>query len=148
MTKGKYKDSGIQNSLTMWHGAKRLAKKIHPDLWRGVIHHVTPGSHRHQALTDIVLNTRWLKDLQKYLNFRSTVLLEPYSDRWVNLETMPELQKPPTAQQPCEKPSCHRCRWWLTTPPPGKSLGHKKPTLSLTETSASPPRCCLHLPDP
>lgn len=73
------------------------------DMWRGVLHHVvgkhewalgachhgplqddrdkilmTKGSEAHEALTDIVLNERWLKDVEKFLTFRSTADLESF----------------------------------------------------------------------
>uniref|UniRef100_A0AAV2LXL5 Uncharacterized protein n=1 Tax=Knipowitschia caucasica TaxID=637954 RepID=A0AAV2LXL5_KNICA len=73
------------------------------DMWRGVLHHVTgehewslgacyhgplpddkdkplivKGSEAHTALTEIVWNERWLKDVVKFLTFRSTSELESF----------------------------------------------------------------------
>ncbi|XP_038592410.1 uncharacterized protein LOC119916458 isoform X1 [Micropterus salmoides] len=100
---GRYKDLGIHHCLDMWHGAKNLVKRIAAALWIGIIHHVcdihtwTTGrcqhghleatcgkvwiqkdSGCHKSLVDIVLNKRWLKDVHKYLCFRSTADLEAF----------------------------------------------------------------------
>ncbi|XP_073729890.1 uncharacterized protein [Misgurnus anguillicaudatus] len=75
-------------------------------IWRGVLHHVCgehelflgrclhapldeetankevipPGSAAHEALSQIVLNRRWLKDVEKFLTFRSTSELESFQN--------------------------------------------------------------------
>ncbi|XDV25888.1 hypothetical protein PO909_029720 [Leuciscus waleckii] len=75
-------------------------------IWRGVLHHVCgehewalgrclhepldhdtlrkevilPGSPAHEALSQIVLNKRWLKDLEKFLTFRTTSKLESFQN--------------------------------------------------------------------
>ncbi|XP_045924698.1 uncharacterized protein LOC123982845 isoform X3 [Micropterus dolomieu] len=102
---GRYKDVGIHHSLDMWHGAKNLVKKIAAASWVDIIHHVcdictwtmgrcqhghleeTRGkawiqrdSRCHKALVDIVLNERWLKDVHKYLRFRSNTDLEVFQN--------------------------------------------------------------------
>lgn len=73
------------------------------DMWVGILHHVTgehewalgachhgpssdnedkewigKGSAAHRALTEIVLNARWLGEVVKYLGFRSTAELESF----------------------------------------------------------------------
>ncbi|XP_070405919.1 uncharacterized protein [Nothobranchius furzeri] len=76
------------------------------DMWVGVLHHVTgkhewtrgkcdhgpldattsdkelmvPGSPPHEALQRIMFNRRWLKDVTKYLTFRSTSELESFQN--------------------------------------------------------------------
>ncbi|KAK7128318.1 hypothetical protein R3I94_016778 [Phoxinus phoxinus] len=72
-------------------------------VWRGVLHHVSgvhewalgrclhgplgderevipPGSIAHVALSEIVLNRRWLKDIEKFLTFRTTSQLESFQN--------------------------------------------------------------------
>ncbi|KAK7172357.1 hypothetical protein R3I93_004624 [Phoxinus phoxinus] len=65
-------------------------------VWRGVLHHVLgrclhgplgderevipPGSTAHVALSQIVLNRRWLKDIEKFLTFRTTSQLESFQN--------------------------------------------------------------------
>ncbi|XP_065150413.1 uncharacterized protein [Paramisgurnus dabryanus] len=73
------------------------------DMWVGLLHHVTgehswalgschhgplveprekewiePNSEAHQKLREIILDARWLKDVPKYLHFRSTADLESF----------------------------------------------------------------------
>ncbi|CAL9697748.1 unnamed protein product [Knipowitschia caucasica] len=73
------------------------------DMWSGVLHHVTgehewtlgacyhgplsddrdktlivKGSEAHEALSGIVLNERWLRDVEKFLTFRCTSELESF----------------------------------------------------------------------
>ncbi|XP_065103967.1 uncharacterized protein [Paramisgurnus dabryanus] len=73
------------------------------ELWSGVLHHVTgehewalgacqhgplpedrekawlkKGSESHSRLTELVLDARWLKNVHKFLNFRSTAELESF----------------------------------------------------------------------
>ncbi|XP_054597208.2 uncharacterized protein [Nothobranchius furzeri] len=75
------------------------------DVWKGVLHHVTGehewgfgrcfhaplaenpdkeliphGSAAHVALSRIVLNQRWLKDIEKLLTFRTTAELESFQN--------------------------------------------------------------------
>ncbi|KAK1891048.1 S-adenosylmethionine decarboxylase proenzyme [Dissostichus eleginoides] len=75
------------------------------DMWTGLLHHVTgehswalgackhgpllesrekewiqQGSVAHQRLTDIILGARWLKNVHKYLRFRSTADLESFNN--------------------------------------------------------------------
>ncbi|KAK7883964.1 hypothetical protein WMY93_027087 [Mugilogobius chulae] len=136
---GMFKDSGVEHTYDMWHGAKNLGKKIHAAgqqkgcsillqwakdicnhfwfccnkartydeffaMWIGLLHHVTgehewslgacqhdplqeserskdwivKGSPPHKALTEIILKDRWLKEVPKYLKFRSTAHLEGF----------------------------------------------------------------------
>lgn len=137
-TTGRYKDTGVQHSWDIWHGAKNLAKMITAEakqsgqkillqwvkhivnhfwfcckkadtvqqfikLWSSVLHHVTnehewylghclhgslpeiqdkqwleSGSKAHKALEAIVLKKRWLKNVHRYLPFRSTCELESF----------------------------------------------------------------------
>uniref|UniRef100_A0AAV2MCU8 Uncharacterized protein n=1 Tax=Knipowitschia caucasica TaxID=637954 RepID=A0AAV2MCU8_KNICA len=39
---------------------------------------IKKGSKAHSALSEIILKERWLKDVPKYLNFRSTAHLESF----------------------------------------------------------------------
>ncbi|KAK7880323.1 hypothetical protein WMY93_033039 [Mugilogobius chulae] len=136
---GIFKESGVEHTYDMWHGAKNLGKKIHAAgqqkgcsillqwakdicnhfwfccnkannydeffaMWIGLLHHVSgehewaldacqhdpleenertkewipKGSPPHKALADIILKERWLKDVPKYLKFRSTAHLEGF----------------------------------------------------------------------
>ncbi|XP_038592420.1 uncharacterized protein LOC119916461 [Micropterus salmoides] len=102
---GRYKDLGIHHSLDMWHGAKNLVKRIAAAHRIDIIHHIcdvhtwtngrcqhghleeTRGkpwiqkdSRCHKALVDIILNKRWLKDVHKYLRFRSAADLEAFQN--------------------------------------------------------------------
>ncbi|KAF3833297.1 hypothetical protein F7725_026962 [Dissostichus mawsoni] len=92
-------------TLDIWHGSKNLGKKVLTDMWTGLLHHVTgehswalgachhgpllesrekewiqQGSVAHQRLTDIILGARWLKNVHKYLRFRSTADLESFNN--------------------------------------------------------------------
>ncbi|CAM4278547.1 unnamed protein product [Leuciscus chuanchicus] len=106
--RGRYKDRGVIHSLDVWHAAKNLTKKLHASIWRGVLHHVCgehewalgrclhepldhdtlrkevilPGSPAHEALSQIVLNKRWLKDLEKFLSFRYKRVYRKKSQRY------------------------------------------------------------------
>ncbi|CAL9705808.1 unnamed protein product [Knipowitschia caucasica] len=135
---GIFKDSGVEHTYDMWHGAKNLGKKIHAagqqkgcsillqwnkdicnhfwfccnkantyeeffNMWMGLLHHVTgehvwpldacqhdpleserekewlvKGSTAHNVLSEIILKERWLKEVPKYLKFRSTARLEAF----------------------------------------------------------------------
>ncbi|KAK7877295.1 hypothetical protein WMY93_031987 [Mugilogobius chulae] len=136
---GIFKESGVEHTYDMWHGAKNLGKKIHAAgqqkgcsillqwakdicnhfwfccnkannydeffaMWIGLLHHVSrehewaldacqhdpleknertkewipKGSPPHKALADIIMKDRWLKDVPKYLKFRSTAHLEGF----------------------------------------------------------------------
>ncbi|XP_045924690.1 uncharacterized protein LOC123982843 isoform X2 [Micropterus dolomieu] len=100
---GRYKDFGIHHT---WHGAKNLVKQIAAAPWVDIIHHVcdshtstngrcqhghldeTPGkallqkdSRCHKALVDIVLNKCWMKDVHKYLRFRSAADQEAFQNQ-------------------------------------------------------------------
>ncbi|XP_038592417.1 uncharacterized protein LOC119916460 isoform X3 [Micropterus salmoides] len=100
---GRNKDPGIHHSQDMWRSAKNLVKKRAAALWLGITQHVcdtstwTNGrcqhgylkerkawiqkdSRCHKALVDIVLSKRWLKDVHKYLRFRSTADLEAFQN--------------------------------------------------------------------
>lgn len=44
---------------------------------------ITSGSAAHEALSQIVLNRRWLKDVEKFLTFRSTSDLEFFQNHMV-----------------------------------------------------------------
>ncbi|KAK9951848.1 hypothetical protein ABG768_017723 [Culter alburnus] len=39
---------------------------------------IEPNSETHQKLCDLILDARWLKDVPKYLHFRSTADLESF----------------------------------------------------------------------
>ncbi|KAL0961589.1 hypothetical protein UPYG_G00354770 [Umbra pygmaea] len=104
--RGKYKAWGIRHSLDIWHAAKSLSKKIRWMMWVGVLHHVRnehswatgfcehkpleegskdkpwiiQGSAAHQALTAIRLDKRWLTQVKKFINFRTTSDLKSFQN--------------------------------------------------------------------
>uniref|UniRef100_A0AAV2K8D6 Uncharacterized protein n=1 Tax=Knipowitschia caucasica TaxID=637954 RepID=A0AAV2K8D6_KNICA len=101
----KYLPCSIQKLREAAKG-KEHSVLMHWILWHGVLHHVRnehtwatgfceheplddssqdkpwiqQGSAAHQTLTAIVLNKRWLKNVKKYITFRTTSDLESFQN--------------------------------------------------------------------